>query len=49
MFKRPPEEPPLTFADVNSIMEALMTIDAKLDDVLRILREEDDGEPEMDT
>lgn len=44
MWRR--REEPLDATTVNGIIEALMRIDAKLDEVLLELRDEDDGEAE---
>ena len=40
--RRDSEQPPLAWKDVNAIVEALMRIDAKLDDILAILRNGDE-------
>jgi hypothetical protein len=44
--RRRPNEPPLTWSDVNAIVEALMRIDAKLDEILAILGDDGDEETE---
>jgi hypothetical protein len=46
VWRRPDPDPPLTWDDVNAIIEALMRIGAQLEDVLAILKEERDGEEE---
>ena len=40
---------PLERADVNAMMKFLMGMDAKLDQILALLREEDDGGEELDS
>jgi hypothetical protein len=39
-------EPPLDRETVNALIERIMRIDAKLDEVLALLREDEDGEEE---
>ena len=46
MRKRRNPELPLTWDDVNALVAALMRIGAQLDEVLAILKEENDGEEE---
>ena len=47
VFRRSPELP-LTWQDVNSVMEALMRIEGKVNAIHDFLLEEDDGEEEQD-
>jgi hypothetical protein len=39
-------EPPIEWNDESALILALMRIEAKLDELLRLLAEEDDGEEE---
>ncbi len=49
MWRRRDVEPPLTSSDVNAIVEALMRIDAKLEEILAILGDDDEeAEEEAD-
>jgi hypothetical protein len=42
MRRRREVEPPLTWSDVNAIVQALMWIDEKLEEILAILRDDDE-------
>jgi hypothetical protein len=42
------EEQPLDRDEVNDLMRFLIKMDAKLDEILAVLREEEDGSEEMD-
>ena len=46
LWKR--EEQPLDREEVNALMRYLMGMDAKLDEILALLREEEDGPEAMD-
>ncbi len=46
MWRRRDSDPPLTWADVQAIVESLMRIEARLARILAILGEEDEEEPD---